>query len=154
MHGASNVCLEHPVVHPNFSTKKAKYVYAVGANVVGDSSAPCGYVRVDTEHGSSTFLPVGTKNTSVDAYWFGTRYFAGEPIIVPKKNGNILDERDAYLLGMIQDSVKQRSGLAIFDLQKELRLGPVSILWLESSIPHGLHGCFVIDGDESSSIFC
>jgi len=152
--GASNVCLEHPVVHPNFSTKKTKYVFAVGGNVIGDSSAPCGYVRIDLDQVSPTSLPMGTKNTHVDAYWFGTRYFAGEPIIVPKKNGNVTDEQDAYLLGMVQDSVLQRSGLAIFDLKNRLRSGPVSILWLKSSIPHGLHGCFTLDGDENSSIFC
>jgi all-trans-8'-apo-beta-carotenal 15,15'-oxygenase len=151
--GASNVCLEHPVVHPTFSTREAKYVYAVGANVVGDSSAPCGYVRIDVEQGSSILLPMGTKNTNVDAYWFGTRYFAGEPIVVPKRDGDPLDERNAYLLGMIQDSVSQRSGLAIFDLKNELRSGPMAILWLKSSVPHGLHGCFAVDGG-NSSIFC
>jgi carotenoid cleavage dioxygenase-like enzyme len=97
---------------------------------------------------------MGTRNLEVDAYWFGTRYFAGEPVVIPKRNGKPMDETDAYLLGMIQDSVRHRSGLAIFDLQKELRDGPVAVLWLKSSIPHGLHGCFAVDDGGNSSIFC
>lgn len=85
--GASNVCLEHPLVHPNFNTKKAKYVYVVASNVNGDSTAPCGYCKIQVEDGNdSPFLP-GERNEDVDAWWFGTRFFAGEPIIV-SKNGS------------------------------------------------------------------
>ena len=172
--GANNVCAEHPLVHPNFSTKKAKNVYAVVSNVVGDSTAPCGYckIRVEDDAGASadvnanadanananggdnTLLPQGERNEEIDAWWFGTRYFAGEPLIVPKFGSDPNNEEAAYLLGMVQDSVKDRSGIAVFDLERDLKAGPVSMLWLKSSVPHGLHGCFAQDGKGSSSVFC
>ena len=150
--GSANACAEHPLVHPNFNTKAAKNVYVVVSNLVGDSTAPCGYSRLRVEDSDDYFLPEGEKNEEIDSYFFGTRYFAGEPLIVPKKGGDPNDEDDAYLLGMVQDCVNDRAGVAVFDLQSPLRNGPVSILWLKSSIPHGLHGCFQVD--ESSSVFC
>ena len=150
--GSANACAEHPLVHPNFNTKAAKNVYVVVSNLVGDSTAPCGYSRLRVEDSDDYFLPEGEKNEEIDSYFFGTRYFAGEPLIVPKKGGDPNDEDDAYLLGMVQDCVNDRAGVAIFDLQSPLRNGPLSILWLKSSIPHGLHGCFQVD--KSNSVFC
>lgn len=152
--GATNVCAEHPLVHPNFTTKKAKYVYAVASNVIGDSTAPCGYCKICVEEGDEGPLVQGERNESVDAWWFGTRYFAGEPLIVPKYGGDPHKEEEAYLLGMVQDCVKDRSAIAIFDLEKDLREGPVAMMWLKSSVPHGLHGCFAQDDKGSASVFC
>jgi len=152
--GAANACAEHPLVHPNFSTKKAKNVYAVASNFVGDSTAPCGYCKLLVEDGDDSILPKGEKNEKIDAWWFGTRSFAGEPLIVPKYGSDLSNEDAAYLLGMVQDSVKDKSAIAIFDLEKDLKCGPVSVMWLKSSIPPGLHGCFAQDGNGSSSVFC
>jgi all-trans-8'-apo-beta-carotenal 15,15'-oxygenase len=152
--GAANACAEHPLVHPNFSTKKAKNVYAVASNFVGDSTAPCGYCKLLVEDGDDSILPKGEKNEKIDAWWFGTRSFAGEPLIVPKYGSDPSNEDAAYLLGMVQDSVKDKSAIAIFDLEKDLKCGPVSVMWLKSSIPPGLHGCFAQDGNGSSSVFC
>ena len=152
--GSQNVCVEHVVVHPDFQTRPAKHVYGVASNVVGDSSAPTGYVKLPVEDGSTRVLEEGERNTKVDAWWFGTRVFAEEPQVVPKLNGDPNDEDDAYLLGMIFDAVKDKSGLAIFDLKRDLKEGPICVLWLKSAIPHGLHGCFARDGGGSSSVFC
>jgi len=152
--GAANVCAEHPLVHPNFNTKKVNYVYAVASNVIGDSTAPCGYCKLRVEDGGEYMLPEGERNEDVDAWWFGTRYFAGEPLIVQKDGSDPNDETAAYLIGMVQDSVKDRSAVAVFDLERDLKEGPVSILWLKSSVPHGLHGCFAKDTKGSSSFFC
>jgi all-trans-8'-apo-beta-carotenal 15,15'-oxygenase len=152
--GASNVCLEHCVVHPNFATRQAQNVYTVASNLVGDSSAPNGYVRVRVEDGSTRELRPGEVNEDVDAYWFGTRYFAEEPMIVPKHGGDPKDEDDAYLLAMVFDATKKKSALAIFDLKEQLREGPVCMLWLKSHVPHGLHGCFAPNGGGSTSTFC
>ena len=152
--GAANACAEHPLVHPNFNTKKAKNVYAVASNVVGDSTAPCGYCKLRVEDGGEYILPEGEKNEEIDAWWFGTRYFAGEPLIVPKHGADKANEEAAYLLGMVQDSVEDRSGVAVFDLEKDLKEGPVAMMWLKSSVPHGLHGCFAEDMNGSSSVFC
>eukprot|EP00560_Eucampia_antarctica_P009622 CAMPEP_0197827286 /NCGR_PEP_ID=MMETSP1437-20131217/4098_1 /TAXON_ID=49252 ORGANISM="Eucampia antarctica, Strain CCMP1452" /NCGR_SAMPLE_ID=MMETSP1437 /ASSEMBLY_ACC=CAM_ASM_001096 /LENGTH=634 /DNA_ID=CAMNT_0043428073 /DNA_START=171 /DNA_END=2072 /DNA_ORIENTATION=+ len=128
--GSHNVCIEHPLVHPNFNTKKAMNVYCTASNVIGDSTAPCGYCKLLVEDGSSTKLKQGEKNTDVDVFWFGSRCFVGEPLIVPKINGNLDDETDAYLLGMVKDSVKDRTGVAIFDLKdRDLKDGPIAMLW-------------------------
>mmetsp|Transcript_11221 Transcript_11221/g.24263 ORF Transcript_11221/g.24263 Transcript_11221/m.24263 type:complete len:718 (-) Transcript_11221:44-2197(-) len=167
--GASNVCAEHPLVNPNFATRKASYVYAVASNIVGDASAPCGYAKLCVENGSQESLSPGEANTSVDAYFFGSRYFCGEPIIVPKttctadhlraNTNDNLDENDssekeAYLLGLVKDAIRDRSYLAIFDLERNLSEGPVCKLWLKTAIPHGLHGCFAEDETASRSVFC
>jgi len=141
--GCENVCAEHPVVHPNFVTRDPKFTYAVASNVVGDSTAPCGYVRMPTLNAKSKNLKPGERNTNVDTYFFGTRYFAGEPLVVPKAYSDIKDEMQAYLLGMVQDCVKDKSFVAVFDLERPLKDGPICKLWLKSAVPHGLHGCFV-----------
>lgn len=152
--GSLNACADHPLVHPNFSTKKVKYVYAVGSNVIGDSSAPCGYIKLQVEGSGDRSLKTGEKNEKIDSYWFGSRFFAGEPIIVPKAGSDPGIETEAYLLGMVQDTVQDRSAVAIFDLDRDLKEGPVSMLWLKSSIPYGTHGCFSAEGGGSSSVFC
>jgi carotenoid cleavage dioxygenase-like enzyme len=152
--GSANACAEHPLVHPNFQTRPAKNVYASASNLVGDSSAPCGFTKHRVEDGKTETLLDGEKNTEIDAYFFGTRYFAGEPLIVPKHKGDLEDENQAYLLGVVQDSARDRSGVSIFDLERDLKEGPVCILWFKSSIPHGLHGCFALEGDSSTSVFC
>lgn len=152
--GSANVCTEHPLVHPNFQTRKVKNVYATVSNVVGDSTAPTGYVRLSVEDGSPNFLRDGERNEEVDAFWLGTRRFVGEPLIVPKKNGDPENEKDAFLLGMVYDAVRDRSFVAVFDLEKDLANGPVCQLWLKSRVPHGLHGCFAEDEEVKTSWFC
>lgn len=140
-------------VHPNFNIRKAQNVYGAGSNLIGDSSPPSGYVKCKVESGSTcTKLAKGEFNSEVDAYWFGARYFVTEPLIVPKRCGNPRCEEDAYLLGMVHDAARDRDFLAIFDLNKTLKEGPIAKLWLKSSIPHGLHGCFAVD--ETTSVFC
>ncbi len=152
--GAQNACIEHLLVHPNFTTSKAMYSYGVASNLVGDSTAPCGYAKIKLEDDDITMLKKGEKNEKIDAYFFGTRYFAGEPLIVPKHNSDRNNEEAAYLLGMIYDAVRDKAGVAVFDLEKNLKDGPVATLWMKSSIPHGLHGCFSNEDDKSSSVFC
>ena len=62
-------------------------MYAAAYDVVGDSLAPYGYVTFDVEDGHTELLIEGEANTNVDIYWFGTRFFVGEPLIVPKRMG-------------------------------------------------------------------
>ncbi|KAG7337541.1 lignostilbene-alpha,beta-dioxygenase [Nitzschia inconspicua] len=151
--GSANTCVEHILVHPNFTIRKAENVYGAGSNLIGDSSTPCGYVKCKVESGSpSDALPPGEFNSEVDAYWFGSRYFTTEPLIVPKRCGDPDNEEDAYLLGMVHDAARNRDFLAIFDLGRDLKEGPIAKLWLKSSVPIGLHGCFALD--ENTSVFC
>jgi len=153
-HGSANANAEHPLIHPNFQTRKVDNVYATISNDVGDATAPTGYVRLEVEKVSHKVLPIGEKNKELDVYWCGTRSFVGEPIIVPKKGGDKEMEREAYLLGMVYDAVRDRSYVAIFDLEKDLSEGPVCRVWMKSAIPHGLHGCFVEDNNDETSWFC
>lgn len=153
--GCNNICTEHMLVHPHFNTRKARNVYGTASNLVGDSTPPNGYVKLKVETGSTAIRKKGEVNDEVDSYWFGSRYFVTEPIIVPKEGGNIENEDEAYLLGMVRDAAKKKNFLAIFDLEQDLKEGPVAKIWLKSGIPHGIHGCFAKDGCVGgSSVFC
>lgn len=151
--GSANMCVEHMLVHPNFNIRKAQNVYGTTSNAVGDSTAPCGYAKLEVETGSPMVLQDGEFNNEVDAFWFGARYFASEPLIVPKSDGDPNKENEAYLLGVVRDAARKKDFLAIFDLELDLREGPVCRLYLKSGVPHGLHGCFAAP-DSKASIFC
>ena len=143
------------LVHPYFNTRKAQNVYGTASNLLGDSTPPNGYVKLKVETGSTEMLKEGEVNSEVDSYWFGSRYFVTEPIIVPKEGGDLENEDEAYLLGMVRDAAKKKNFLAIFDLERDLKEGPVAKVWLKSGIPHGIHGCFAKDGSVGgSSVFC
>lgn len=152
--GSSNACAEHCVVHPNFITKRAMNVYATISNVVGDSTAPCGYSRHQVEDGSSKSLKPGERNEEIDCYFYGTRYFVGEPLVVPKEGGDMEKEEQAYLMGLVFDAVSDKTFISVFDLERPLREGPVCNLWLKTNVPHGLHGCFDPKSDLVTSFFC
>ena len=144
------------MVHPNFATKDAAYAYAQCCNVVGDSSAPMGFskIRLDGSGVVQSGLDVGDKNEDVDVYWVGPRRFAGEPLVIPKRIGDLDREENAYLLGLVYDAVKDRSSLVVFDLERDLKEGPVCSIWLKTALPHGLHGCFAPDISVQTSCFC
>lgn len=154
--GNENICCEHPVVHPNFQTRSATFAYAQCCNAIGDASAPVGYakLRLDGTAKVQTNLQPGEKNDDVDVYWIGSRSFAGEPLVVPKRGANMEREEDAYLLGLVYDSVEDKSSIMVFDLEKDMKEGPVCRLWLKSALPHGLHGCFAPDTSVQTSCFC
>ena len=126
----------------------------MGGSLIGDSSASLGVVRLDVETGSTKKLQPGEYNTEIDAYWYGTRYFADEPLIAPKHGGDINNERDAYLIQLVKDAVEDKSFYAIFDLEKDLKGGPVCKVWLKHAVPRGLHGCFAPNGGGEPSYFC
>ena len=151
--GSSNACVEHILVHPNFATRPAENVYATISNVIGDSTAPTGYCKLKVESGSRKVLAEGEANEQVEAFWFGSRCFVGEPLVVPKKGGDPENEDDAYLLGTVKDAAKDKTFIAVFDLARDLKEGPVCKLWTKSAIPHGIHGCFAEEAG-GPSVFC
>jgi carotenoid cleavage dioxygenase-like enzyme len=152
--GCQNVCTEHMLVHPNFITRKCQNVYGTASNIVGDSTPPNGYVKLKVESGSTTKLKEGEPNEDLDSYWFGTRYFVTEPLIVPKDGGDPENEDEAYLLGIVRDAANKKNFLTIFDLERDLKEGPVAKVWLKSGVPHGIHGCFSKDSSGGPSVFC
>ena len=176
--GSENVCAEHPVVHPSFATRSPAFAYAQCCNVVGDASAPMGYAKLRLDGGiPPQNLKVGEKNEAVDVFWIGSRRMAGEPLVVPKRGANLEDETQvgarllflvvlcantvvlltylpqAYLLGLVYDAAKDKSSLWVFDLERDLRDGPLTKIWLKTALPHGLHGCFTQDFLQTSC-FC
>jgi carotenoid cleavage dioxygenase-like enzyme len=152
--GCQNVCTEHMLVHPNFITRKCQNVYGTASNIVGDSTPPNGYGKLKVESGSTAKLKEGEPNEDIDSYWFGTRYFVTEPLIVPKDGGDPENEDEAYLLGMVRDAAKKKNFLTIFDLERDLKEGPLAKIWLKSGVPHGIHGCFSKDSSGGPSVFC
>ena len=74
------------------------------------------------------------------AHFPGPRCFTNEPIFVPR--GSPRGEDDGYLLVLVFDAEKGRSGLFIYDAAA-IQEGPVGVAWLRRSIPYGLHGSFV-----------
>jgi all-trans-8'-apo-beta-carotenal 15,15'-oxygenase len=152
--GSINVCAEHCVVHPNFLTKQAQNVYTMVSNLIGDSTAPGGFARHRVEDGSMKALKPGERNEEIDCYFYGTRYFGGEPLVVPKVGSDFDNEDQAYLVGLVCDSVTDKTFVSIFDLERPLRDGPVCNMWLKSQVPHGLHGCFDPQSDLKDSFFC
>ena len=152
--GSSNVCAEHCVVHPHFVSKRVRNVYATVSNLVGDSSPPCGYSRHRVEDGSTLPLEPGERNNEIDCYFFGSRHFCGEPLVVPKHGADLEQEEQAYLVGVVCDAVRHKSFVSVFDLERPLREGPVCKLWLKTHVPHGLHGCFDPQSDLRTSYFC
>ena len=143
-------------VVPNFVTKDAVFSYAQCCNIIVDASTPSGYskFRIDGTAPAQSHLKQGQRNEEVDTYFVGPRRFTGEPLVIPKKGGNIDREEDAYLVGLVYDSVEDRSSLVVFDLERELKEGPVCTVWLKTALPHGLHGCWSPDDTARTSSFC
>lgn len=102
------MCIEHPVVHPATVTKSAKFAYAQCCNAVGDASAPLGYAKMSLDGTKPNYLCLGEKNNNVDVFWVGPRRFAGEPLVVPKAGGNLENEEEAYLVGLVFDAVRDQ----------------------------------------------
>lgn len=140
--GSKNVCGEHLKVHPNFQTKKCEDLFVVSSNLIGDSSPPCGYSRLKIEDDKA-------DEKEVESFWWGTRFFCGEPVIAPKA-GEVQGEMDGYLLGIVHDAEQDVAFLAVFDLARKLNEGPVCEIECPFAIPHGLHGSWTEEGKTSS----
>ena len=94
--GAKNKGSELAIVHPNFQTKDAKFAYILSSNAIGDSSPSMGYakLRLDGTAKVQPNLKAGENNEEVDVYWVGSRRFAGEPLVVPKRNADLEREEE------------------------------------------------------------
>ena len=133
-------------------------------------------MRVEDLESNEKIILASECNDDADTYFFGTRYFGGEPLLVPKNvNDSNPKEEEAYLLGVIFGAVKEKSFLAIFDLERDLEEGPIGKVWFKryvcfllnkifsycskllhiqflvklNQIPNGIHGCFVVNGKAS-----
>jgi len=129
--GMENIIVEHPHINPIYEGRPVKYLYMSVGSLEGLSSPPLGYLRLN--------LITGEKKN-----WFAPMHtYCEELVIVPKHDDqNIGDEDDVWLLGTLFDAEEKRSCLAVFD-GKTIENGPICRMWLNHSLPHSLHGCFI-----------
>lgn len=135
-------CIDHPHVDPRFDgTSAVRYVYMSYCNEEGDSgSPPIGWARWDRQTGEKVVWHA-PPNT-----------FCEEVVVIPRPSvedsgaagsaaAPLVDRADCWIAAMMFDADAGKSCLAILD-GDDLAAGPVCELWLNSFIPHGLHGCF------------
>jgi all-trans-8'-apo-beta-carotenal 15,15'-oxygenase len=137
-------CIDHPHVDPRFEgDRRCRYIYSTWSNGMFDGEAwstsgspPIGWCRYDS------------ATCEAERWVAPSGCFCEEPVIIPKEGGaehvpsDAIDEANTWLAGMMFDSARGVSCLAILDGAK-LSAGPVCKLWLRQHVPHGLHGCWV-----------
>lgn len=126
---------EFPVVSPKVAGKKHKHFYCLAAQMDHPElwgPAQC-LMKVSVEQGVDAPEPVAVTDT----WYAGRRSFPGEPVFVPRPNGNAED--DGWVLLQVYDAGKDRSSLVILDATN-VSGGPVAKINLEHHIPPGLHG--------------
>jgi all-trans-8'-apo-beta-carotenal 15,15'-oxygenase len=129
--------LDHSIVipglnfeHPHFDKRDPTVIYGPCSNVVGLSTAPSGYCRVDT------------KTNTVKTWWTEKRVFTEEVVVVPKRDPETNELRDGcWLLGVLHDAEEDRSSLAIVD-GDDIERGPVCRIHLKHPLAYSLHGSF------------
>ena len=141
---AGGACIDHPHVDPRFEgDARCRYVYMSLCNEEGVSgSPPVGWMRWDRQSGHT------------QKWWAPEGCFCEEILVIPRGprgaagaagdagDAGDADTADAYLAGMLYDSNRGASCLALLDAAIVER-GPLCKLWLSGKVPHGLHGCFV-----------
>jgi carotenoid cleavage dioxygenase len=120
---------------PRIDDRLVGYANGWGYAAVGprDSANDAGgiwssLVRYDRRGGASVYheLPPGC--------------WTGEPVFVPRAADAAED--DGFVLAMIYDGPRDRSGLLVLDA-RNLSEAPLATLWLRERVPAGFHGNFV-----------
>ncbi|MEO0540254.1 MAG: carotenoid oxygenase family protein [Cyanobacteria bacterium P01_A01_bin.105] len=125
-HPLINRCCEFPVLHPNHVGRPYRYLY-IGTAHQSSGNAPLqALLKYDLETGTETVYSVAPRG------------FAGEPIFVPRPQGQAED--DGWVLLQTYNAATRKSELHILTAQD---LAPVATLKLKHHIPYGLHGSFV-----------
>ncbi|MEM9265073.1 MAG: carotenoid oxygenase family protein [Cyanobacteria bacterium P01_F01_bin.13] len=121
---------EFPDLNPNHVGRPYRYLY------IGVAHCPQGNAPLQA-------LLKRDLATGNDEIWsFAPRGFAGEPIFVPRPQGNAED--DGWVLNLLYNAERRCSDLAILDAQ-HISKGPVATLKLPHHVPYGLHGNFTQD---------
>ncbi|CAD7695684.1 unnamed protein product [Ostreobium quekettii] len=123
--------MEFPRINPSVTGRPHRYVYTAAALHPHFNRPPQAIAKVDTETGTATL-------------WSrGFRYYTAEPAFVPRgkaqgppAGSTDIAEDDGWLVALCYDAEKQRSELVILDAL-QIENGPVAVLPLQDSIPHG-----------------
>lgn len=119
-------CCEFPVVHPDYVGRPYRYVYLGAAHDPTGNAPLQGVIKVDVTSGERQVWSAAPHG------------FAGEPIFVPRPNGQAED--DGWLLLLTFNSELERSELIILDAANLSQ--PIARLRLKHPVPYGLHGSF------------
>jgi all-trans-8'-apo-beta-carotenal 15,15'-oxygenase len=114
--------VELPRVSPHVDAKKHRFAYYVATS---ERDFFDGLLKQDLETGR------------VDRYSPGAHTYAGEGVVVPKRDGAAED--DAWLLTLVYDAREDRSRLEILDA-RAIEDGPVATCRFDHAIPMGFHG--------------
>lgn len=116
--------------HPHTDPRDPTVIYGPCSNVVGLSTAPSGYCRIDT------------KTNEINTWWSEARVFTEEVVVVPKRDEKTKELRDGcWLLGVLHDAERKRSSLAIVD-GDDIERGPICRIHLKHPLAYSLHGTF------------
>jgi all-trans-8'-apo-beta-carotenal 15,15'-oxygenase len=129
---AGDAYYEFPIVPP----QQAGYAHRYGYFSFGpkDEALWTGVARMDMESGQR------------DAYDFGPRQYALEPVFVPHPSRSASAEREpGWLLTLVYDGDAGRSHLAVLNAER-VADGPVARVLLEHAVPIRFHGQWVQAG--------
>jgi len=122
--------LDHPKVHPAYSARDHRFIYAT-CGVQGNlpPTPTQSFVVVDLETSGGEI---------VDTWNAGARRIVDEATLVARGEG----EREAWLVAPVFDGETQRTSYVVLDAA-DLNAGPVCELALPTFVPWGLHGAWV-----------
>eukprot|EP00898_Chlorokybus_atmophyticus_P000238 jgi/Chlat1/1214/Chrsp115S00745 len=120
--------VEFPTINGAAFGKKHRYIYC-GASRHPTRNQPFGtWVKFDVDTGATSEFSLGRS------------HFFQEPEFVSRANPT--SEDDGWLMGLVYDSIEDRTDLVILDA-KDMEAGPVATCHLKHHVPYGLHGNYV-----------
>ena len=120
-------------VNPTYTGKKTRYLYS---GVFNQTPKISGVAKLDLE------LAEKRVDCIVATRDFGAEVFGGEPIWVPRGEGDHLDEDDGFLLTFVHDERRDKSKFIVMET-KSPDLEVVVEVELPRRVPFGFHGAFV-----------
>ena len=119
-----DVSCEFPQVHPAYRGRDYRYAWLV-------VDKGYGLARLDVTTGA------------IERYPLAHDQYTSEAIFVPRSDQSD-DECDGYLLAVVYDGARHRSGLMVFD-GASLAAGPIARAWFDHHIPITFHGTWLPD---------
>ncbi len=121
-------CVEFPTLNPNVVGRPYRHLF------IGTAHAPEGNAPLQA------LLKLDTHTGNTDLWSAAPRGFMGEPLFVPRPQGQ--GEDDGWVLVLMYNAERRCSDLVILE-GKDITAGPVARLKLPHHVPYGLHGSFV-----------